>query len=89
MRKILIAVLVVVFNLITVPALAEPPSEGCPRGFLVWNTATEPYQADNRSDENDDGLVCAIPLGNQTATLTDGTVLQIYLFFDNTLPATR
>lgn len=89
MRKFA-ATLVAVAALSMVPvqaALADAPSDGCPRGYDLWDVTTEPYQADNQSDENGDGWVCARAMGNQTFTDENGDEHQIYLFRDNDLPA--
>lgn len=87
-----IAVTLMVAALTVVPAqaaLADPPSDGCARGWELWDVNAEPYRADNRTDEegNNDGLVCARARGNQTATTPDGQEVQIYTFADNDLPA--
>jgi hypothetical protein len=57
-----------------------PPSQS---GFIPWDVATEPYQADNRVDEqgNNNGMACALPL--KTVVLDDGTVFQLYNFIDD------
>lgn len=90
MRKI--AVLLTTMAVLGVPAqtaLADPPSNGCPSGWQLWDVSTEPYQADNRTDQegNNDGWVCAKARGNQTATPPGGQEIQIYNFSDNDLPA--
>jgi hypothetical protein len=70
----------------TAPALASPPSDGCSRGFVRWDTAEEPYMADDAVDEagNDNGWVCARQLG-QGLSRQYGTDLPIYLFVDDDL----
>jgi hypothetical protein len=90
MRKNIVALFTAALIVVPVSnAFAAPPSNGCPRGAQLWNTATEPYQADNASDTNGDGWVCAVKLGNQTGTPPGGEPIQIYLFSDNDLPASR
>jgi hypothetical protein len=68
----------------TATALASPPTDGCPRGFVLWDTAAEPYQADDAVDEagNHNGYVCARQLG-QGLSRQYGTDLPIYLFVDD------
>lgn len=90
MRKI--AVILMMAMLVVVPiraALADPPSDGCARGWQLWDVTTEPYRADNRTDEegNNDGWVCARARGNQTGTPPGGGEIQLYSFADNDLPA--
>ncbi len=87
MRNIAVALMVTALSVVPAQAaLADPPSDGCARGYTLWDVATEPYQADNRADEdgNGDGWVCARAMGNQTAGDEER---QIYLFADNDLPA--
>lgn len=84
--------------LLATPALAAPPSNGCPPTYdvLVVADLTEqgyrvPAQVDDPSSGvlsfgkagNGDGLVCAHPSGNQTTSWGG----QIYNFWDNTLLA--
>jgi hypothetical protein len=74
----------------TAPALASPPSDGCARGFVLWDTTEAPYQADEAVDQagNHNGLVCARPLG-QGLSRQYGTDLAIYLFVDDDLETGR
>jgi hypothetical protein len=74
----------------TATALASPPTDGCPRGFVLWDTAAEPYQADDAADEsgNHNGYVCARRLG-EGLSRQYGTDLPIYLFVDDDLVTGR
>jgi hypothetical protein len=83
---ILSATLAVLLVGSSAPAHASPPSDGCPRGFDLWSTATEPYQADDEVDQagNDNGWVCARQLG-EGLSRQYGTDLPIYLFADDDL----
>jgi hypothetical protein len=75
------------------PASADASSNGCPRGYELFSVAALPgYLVPGIVDDptsgvrsfgrpgNGDGLVCGVPLGNQT--WING---QIYNFWDNTL----
>jgi hypothetical protein len=77
------------------PASADPPSNGCPRGYDLLSVAPlseagylVPGMVDSPTTGvhsfgrpgNGDGFVCGVPLGNQT--WING---QIYNFWDNTL----
>jgi hypothetical protein len=65
-------------------ASAATQSGGCPAtpsGFKVWPTSTEPYQADNATDFNGDGSVCARP--TKDTFEEGGVVYTVYLFVDN------
>jgi hypothetical protein len=65
-------------------ASAATQSGGCPAtpsGFNVWPTSTEPYQADDASDLNGDGSVCARP--TKDTFEEGGVVYRVYLFIDN------
>lgn len=67
------------------PALASPPSDGCSRGFVLWDTAEDPaYQADDAVDAagNTNGYVCARQLG-QGLSRQYGVDFPIYLFVDD------
>jgi hypothetical protein len=78
-------------------ASAAAPSNGCPNGYtLIPIASLDPvYQMPGRLDDpnsglmsfgrhgNGDGLVCGVPLGNQTGI----NGVQIYNFWDNTLGA--
>ena len=69
-------------------ASAATQSGGCPAapsGFRLWPVSTEPYQADNASDSNGDGSVCARP--TKYTFEEGGVVYTIYLFLDNTVKA--
>ncbi len=90
MKKIAVTLMVTALSVLpTSAALSDPPSDGCPRGWELWDVDAEPYQADNRTDQegNNDGWVCARARGNQTATTPDGQEVQIYSFADNDLAA--
>lgn len=87
MRRIVVLLMIAASVIAPGAALADPPSDGCPQGWESWDTSAEPYQADNRADENGDGWVCARARGNQTATPPGGEEIQIYSFRDNDLPA--
>jgi hypothetical protein len=66
-------------------AAAATTTGGCPAspsGFQLWPVSTEPYQADNAADFNEDGSVCARPTKD---TFEEGGVTYtVYLFIDNT-----
>lgn len=81
-----------------VPAQADAPTTGCPRGYTLLSVADltaqgyrVPLKVDNPNSGilsfgrpgNGDGYICAVAVGNQTTPF--GT--QLYQFFDNTLPA--
>jgi hypothetical protein len=71
--------------LMAIPASATggacPPSGS---GFASWDVATQPYQADNATDLNGDGWVCARPTSD---TFTqDGQTYTVYLFVDDNVP---
>ncbi len=87
MSKIVVMLMIAASVVAPRAAMADPPSNGCPNGWELWDTSTEPYQADNRTDENGDGWVCAKRRGNQTGTTPDGQVVDVYNFQDNDLPA--
>jgi hypothetical protein len=60
---------------------------GCPppaSGFVRWDVTTEPYQADDASDANGNGWVCARALP-QTFVF-DGETFPIYNFIDDHIP---
>jgi hypothetical protein len=82
--SILSATLAVLLVGSTTPALASPPSDGCARGFVLWDTAAEPYLADDAVDEagNGNGWVCARQLG-QGLSRQYGVDLPIHLFIDD------
>jgi hypothetical protein len=84
--SILSATLAVLLIGSTAPALAAPPSDGCARGFVLWDTAEEPYLADDAVDEagNDNGWVCARQLG-EGLSRQYGVEFPIYLFVDDDL----
>jgi hypothetical protein len=84
--SILSATLAVLLVGSAAPALASPPSDGCARGFVVWDTATEPYLADDAADEagNGNGWVCARQLG-EGLSRQYGVDFPIYLFVDDDL----
>jgi hypothetical protein len=71
--------------LVATPASAT--GGACPRsvsGFASWDVATQPYQADNATDLNGDGWVCARPTSD---TFTqDGQTYTVYLFIDDNVP---
>jgi len=52
-------------------------------GFISWNISAEPYQADNRVDNNGNGLVCAKP--TKKTFVEDGVTYTIYNFIDDVL----
>lgn len=81
-----------------VPALADPPSNGCPAGYELMSVETMTslgYHVPAAVDSpisgihsfgqpgNGDGYVCGVKLGNRVGT----TGLQLYNFMDNQLPA--
>jgi hypothetical protein len=80
------------------PALAAPPSTGCPAGYQLLSVQTltaEGYTVPALVDSptsgllsygkpgNGDGYVCGVPRGNQLTPFG----LPVYEFIDNTLPA--
>lgn len=81
------------------PAVADPPSNGCPSGYqlLAINDllALGPYHVPSLVDDpssgilsfgqpgNGDGFVCGVPLGGKQTPWGS----QVYNFFDNTLRA--
>ena len=83
----------------TVPAAAEPPSDGCPPGYRLLAIsdllALGPYHVPSVVDDpssgvlsfgqpgNGDGFVCGVPLGDKQTPWGS----QVYNFFDNTLRA--
>lgn len=82
------------------PALAAPPSNGCPAGYQLLSVQTltaEGYKAPALVDSpasgldsfgnpgNGDGWVCGVQLGNQLTPFG----LPVYNFIDNQLPASR
>ena len=64
----------------------RPPDDGCPRGILLWDVTTHPYQADREVDEagNNNGYVCARELGQGWNKRFD-VDLPLYLFADDTV----
>ena len=69
------------------PALATPPSGSwCAAGYVHWDVATEPYQADGAADTNGNGTVCARALGKGLSKQF-GVELTIYRFTDDVFPA--
>lgn len=73
------------------PVAAAPPDNGCARGFERWDITTDPYMVDGFVDEdgNDNGWVCARAVGNQYFEDATGQEFQIYVFADDTLPASE
>lgn len=80
------------------PAVAAPPSDGCPAGYSVLSVAVlsaAGYQVPAAVDSatsgirsfgqpgNGNGLVCGVKLGNQLTPWGD----PIYNFLDDQLPA--
>jgi len=73
------------------PALAAPPSTGCPAGFQLLPVQTltaegysmVPVLSYGTHPGNGDGYICGRPHGNQLTPFG----LPIYEFTDNTLPA--
>jgi hypothetical protein len=61
---------------------ACPPAAS---GFSLWDVATQPYQADDASDVNGDGLVCA--RATKDTFTESGQTYTIYLFLDDNVPA--
>jgi hypothetical protein len=74
------------------------PTNGCPAGYQLLSVADlsqRGYQVPAQMDDpnsgyrsfgqagNGNGLVCAVPLGNQTTNFGD----QLYNFMDDSLPA--
>jgi hypothetical protein len=95
-RPVVAAAIVLVGVLNASPAQAAAPTNGCPDGYqllAVSDLAPQGYQVPGKVDDptsgirsfgrfgNGDGLVCAVPLGNQL-TPWGG---QVYNFWDNTL----
>ena len=87
MRKFCVGV-VVASALLGVSGQAWGASAGghCPppqSGYIVWDVATEPYQADNNVDEqgNNNGLACARP--TRKTVEVDGVIYTIYNFIDD------
>lgn len=68
-------------------ALAPPASAqggSCPSpasGFRLWDVNNEPYQADNASDVNSDGYVCARP--TKASFEQGGQTYTVFLFVDD------
>ena len=83
----------------TAPAVAAPPSNGCPNGYKLLSIsdllAVGPYHVPSLVDDpssgilsfgqtgNGDGYVCGVPLGDKKTPFGG----QVYNFFDNTLLA--
>jgi hypothetical protein len=81
------------------PAVADPPSNGCPAGYQLLAIsdllAVGPYHVPGVVDDpssgvlsfgrpgNGDGYVCGVPLGDKQTPFGG----QVYNFFDNTLRA--
>ena len=68
------------------PADASASGQSCPpgnSGYVLWDVANQPYQADNTVDGrgNGDGWVCATP--KKVVVGADGQPLQVYNFIDN------
>jgi len=79
------------------PAVASPPSNGCPKGYQLLAIsdllAVGPYHVPTLVDDpssgilsfgqpgNGDGYVCGVPLGDKQTPFGG----QVYNFFDNTL----
>ena len=53
-----------------------------PSNYVAWATSAVPYEADDLSDLDSDGLVCAKPLRGQTFT-DGGVTYQVYVFIDD------
>jgi hypothetical protein len=70
----------------TAVASTSDGSSHCPGGqseFISWDINTEPYQADNRTDHNGNGLVCAKP--TDKTFVEGGVTYTIYIFIDDTI----
>ena len=52
-----------------------------PSGFNLWDVNTQPYQADNASDVNGDGWVCARP--TKDTFVENGQTFTVYFFIDD------
>lgn len=81
------------------PAFADPPSNGCPRGYellsvevltaegykvpALVDSPTSGIDSFGKNPGNGDGWVCGVQLGNRLGT----TGLQLYQFTDDQLPA--
>jgi hypothetical protein len=64
------------------PAVAQ--GGACPvpaSGFRLWDVSTEPYQADDASDVNGDGSVCA--RATKDTFVQGGQTYTVYLFIDD------
>lgn len=85
-------------TLLTGPAFAAAPTNGCPSGYQLLSVQTlteEGYRAPALVDSstsgvlsfgqpgNGDGTVCGVQLGNQLTSFG----LPVYNFIDNQLPA--
>jgi hypothetical protein len=60
----------------------------CPNpasAFSRWDVATEPYQADNASDFNGNGWVCA--RATKDTFVDNGQTFTVYLFIDDRVRA--
>jgi hypothetical protein len=68
------------------PASGASTGGHCPppnSGYIIWDVTAEPYQADNRVDEqgNGNGTVCAKP--GKIVIDENGNPFQIYNFIDD------
>jgi hypothetical protein len=70
---------------------ASPAAAGtggaCPdssSSFIRWDVSTQPYQADNASDSNGDGWVCA--RATKDTFVENGQTYVVYLFIDDNTP---
>ena len=68
------------------PASGASTGGHCPppnSGYIIWDVTAEPYQADNRVDEqgNGNGTVCAKP--GKTVIDENGNPFQIYNSIDD------
>jgi hypothetical protein len=84
--------------IVSAPAFAAPPSNGCPAGYQLLSVQALTAQGykvpaivdsptsgfDSFGNPGDgDGWVCGVPLGNRLTPFG----LQVYNFIDNQLPA--
>jgi hypothetical protein len=88
MHKALVALAIAAAPLVVSSAAVAAPTgtSHCPvpaSGYVVWDTNTQPYEADNRVDLNGNGVVCAKP-SNKTF-IEDGVTYTIYNFIDDVL----
>ncbi|MEA2550994.1 MAG: hypothetical protein QOE25_763 [Actinomycetota bacterium] len=91
MRKVLagasvVSMIAVSGTILGATSAAAGSGGACPNpasAFSRWDVATEPYQADNASDFNGNGWVCARP--TKDTFVENGQTFRIYLFIDDSV----